>query len=48
MILNFFKLYIEREKYVISLEGFGLSPVFFLTGISFCFNEKLPHHPLTK
>ena len=29
MILKFFKLYIEREKYVISLEGFGLTLVLF-------------------
>ena len=29
MILKFFKLYIKREKYVISLEGFGLPQVLF-------------------
>ena len=29
MILKFFKLYIEREKYVISLEEYGLPPVLF-------------------
>ena len=29
--------------------GFGLLPVlFFKIGISFYFNKKLPHHPLTK
>ena len=29
MILKFFKLYIETEKYVISLEGFDLPQVLF-------------------
>ena len=28
--------------------GFGLLSVLFLTEISFYFNEKLPHHSLTK
>ena len=45
--LKNFKLYIEREKYVISLEGFGLLPVLFQLESHF-FNEKLPHHLLTK
>ena len=35
---------LEREELI----GVWLNSSTFLTGISFYFNEKLPHHPLTK
>ena len=47
---GFQTVYLGFYNHVINVKGseFGLTPVFFFTGISFCFNEKLPYHLLTK